>query len=99
MHEEQGWELTADCRSRILPDSPSSSAGVAHGLALGQGIVRIQHVEEFLRFLRLVARRYPRGQIHLVLDNYATHKHPEVQEWLRRHPRLHLTSPPPATAG
>jgi hypothetical protein len=37
-----------------------------------------------------VARRCPRGQIHLVLHNYATHKHPEVQQWLCRHPRFHL---------
>jgi len=55
----------------------------------GRCYARHRH-EEFLRFLRLVARRYPRGQIHLVLDNYATHKHPEVQEWLHRHPRFHL---------
>ena len=62
---------------------------VATGEVTGRCYARHRH-EEFLRFLRLVARRYPRGQIHLVLDNYATHKHPEVQEWLHRHPRFHL---------
>ncbi|MGA2873745.1 MAG: IS630 family transposase [Candidatus Dormibacteria bacterium] len=62
---------------------------VATGNVTGRCYARHRH-EEFLRFLQLVARRYPRGQIHFVLDNYATHKHPEVQEWLCRHPRFHL---------
>jgi transposase len=45
---------------------------------------------EFLDFLRVVARAYPRRQLHVVLDNYATHKHAEVQGWLASHPRFHL---------
>jgi transposase len=45
---------------------------------------------EFLGFLRLVARAYPRRQLHVVLDNYATHKHQRVRVWLARHPRVHL---------
>src|SRR5215211_3338962 len=45
---------------------------------------------EFLDFLRLVAKAYPRRQLHVVLDNYATHKHVMVQAWLTRHPRIHL---------
>jgi transposase len=45
---------------------------------------------EFLDFLKLVARAYPRRQLHVVLDNYATHKHANVQAWLARHPRIHL---------
>jgi transposase len=45
---------------------------------------------EFLDFLRLVAKAYPRRQLHVVLDNYATHKHQRVQAWLARHPRVHL---------
>ena len=45
---------------------------------------------EFLDFLKLVARVYPRRQLHVVLDNYATHKHAKVQTWLARHPRIHL---------
>src|SRR6266542_555642 len=48
-----------------------------------------RHVE-FLAFLRLVARAYPRRQLHLVLDNYGTHTHPTVRAWLDRHPRIHL---------
>jgi transposase len=46
--------------------------------------------EEFLAFLKLVARTYPRIRLHVVVDNYATHKHPEVQRWLARHPRITL---------
>jgi transposase len=44
--------------------------------------------EEFLRFLKHLARTYPRLTLHLVVDNYATHTHPAVQAWLARHPRI-----------
>jgi transposase len=43
---------------------------------------------EFLDFLKLVARTYPRVKLHVVADNYATHKHPQVQAWLARNPRI-----------
>jgi transposase len=43
-----------------------------------------------LAFLKLVARAYPRRELHVVVDNYATHKHPAVRAWLARHPRVRL---------
>jgi transposase len=46
--------------------------------------------EEFLRFLKHVAKTYPRIPLHLVVDNYATHKHPAVQAWLSKNPRITL---------
>jgi transposase len=46
--------------------------------------------DEFLAFLKLIARRYPRRQLHLVVDNYQTHKHPAVTAWLEKHPRITL---------
>ncbi len=47
--------------------------------------------QEWLRFLRLIDRRTPKDkQIHLIVDNYATHKHPKVLEWLAKHPRFHF---------
>ena len=48
----------------------------------------------FLDFLKLVARADPRRQLHVVLDNDATHKHAKVQAWLASHPRIHLHSTP-----
>jgi transposase len=54
-----------------------------------RGDPRHRH-HEFLDFLRLVARAYPRRQLHVVVDNYATHKHQRVQAWLATHPRVHL---------
>jgi transposase len=45
---------------------------------------------EFLAFLKLVAKAYPRRQLHVVVDNYATHKHERVQAWLGKHPRVQL---------
>jgi transposase len=62
---------------------------VASGEVTGRSYARHRH-QEFLKFLQLVARRYPTGELHFVLDNYRTHKHPEVQQWLRRHRRIHL---------
>jgi len=48
---------------------------------------------EFLDFLKQVARAYPRRKLHVVLDNYHTHKHDDVNRWLARNPRvtLHFT--------
>ena len=62
---------------------------VATGEVTGRCYARHRH-QEFLRFLQLLAKRYPRGELHLVVDNYRTHKRPEVVEWLARHPRFHL---------
>src|SRR5665811_1310292 len=44
--------------------------------------------DEFLKFLKQVAKAYPRVRLHLVVDNYATHKHPQVQAWLAHNPRI-----------
>src|SRR3954451_9060093 len=44
---------------------------------------------EFLAFLKQVARAYPERELHLVMDNYAAHKHPAVKAWLAANPRVH----------
>jgi transposase len=47
--------------------------------------------QEFLKFLRLIDQQTPKDlELHLIADNYATHKHPNVQEWLAKHPRFHM---------
>ena len=46
--------------------------------------------QEFLRFLKQVARTYPDRQLHLVMDNYATHKRAEVRTWLEANPRVQV---------
>ena len=55
------------------------------------GAVKPKHRhQEFLAFLRQLDRAYPTRDLHLVMDNYATHKTPEVKEWLAKHPRFHV---------
>lgn len=66
-------------------------------VATGQGTDACHprhHHSEFLDFLRLVARAYPRRQLQVVLDDYATHKHVKVQAWLVRHLRVPLSFTP-----
>jgi transposase len=47
--------------------------------------------QEWLKFLRVIDDANPgHKEIHLIADNYATHKHPKVQRWLARHPRFHM---------
>ena len=47
--------------------------------------------QEWLKFLRLIDRSTPKGlDLHLIADNYATHKHPTVKAWLAKHPRVHM---------
>ncbi len=62
---------------------------VATGRVTGLTQARHRH-QEFLRFLKHVARTYPDQQLHLVMDNYAAHKRPEVKAWLARNPRIHV---------
>lgn len=62
---------------------------VASGVVTGRCYPAHRH-QEFLSFLRLINRTYPRRQIHLIVDNYTTHKHPAVKGWLAKHPRFHL---------
>jgi transposase len=45
---------------------------------------------EFLDFLKLVAKTYPRRRLHVVLDNYHTHKHDDINQWLGKNPRITL---------
>ena len=46
--------------------------------------------QEFLRFLKKVATAYPGQELHLICDNCATHKHPQVKAWLEKNPRVRL---------
>jgi transposase len=62
---------------------------VASGKVHGRCFRRHRH-HEFIAFLESLARRYPRLELHLICDNYGTHKHAEVQRWLVAHPRFHL---------
>lgn len=61
---------------------------VLEGKVIGKCMQRHRH-QEFIRFLNTLETKVPAGKIvHLILDNYATHKHPKVIEWLGRHPRF-----------
>src|SRR5258705_554716 len=60
------------------------------GKVIGTCMSRHRH-REFLRFLRLIDQQTPAGlDLHLIVDNYATHKTPAVKRWLKAHPRFHL---------
>lgn len=70
-----------------------AAMSVLEGKVLGACYPRHRHIE-FLKFLRIINREVSAElDIHMILDNYATHKHPNVQTWLEKHPRfkLHFT--------
>lgn len=59
------------------------------GKIIAQSAPRHRH-QEWLGFLKRIDQEVPAGQdIHLIVDNYATHKHPRVKRWLKKHPRIH----------
>ena len=65
---------------------------VATGRVVDQCFEQHRH-GEFLAFLKLVAKAYPRRQLQVVLDNYGTHTHATVQAWLAKHPRVTALHP------
>jgi len=75
-----------------------AALNVLTGAVLGKCLPRHRH-QEFLTFLRLINRRVPKTkQIHLIVDNYATHNRPEVKAWLAEHPRFHLHFTPTSSS-
>jgi transposase len=97
----------------LLPTTPARRTHdyVRHGTTslfaafdVGSGSVIAHHYrrhrhQEFLRFLKLIDSAVPKDlDLHLVLDNYATHKTPAVKNWLLRHPRFHLHFTPTSSS-
>src|SRR6201987_3023157 len=70
-----------------------AALNILDGTVIGRNMQRHRH-QEFIRFLNAVEAQVPaRKQIHAIVDNYATHRHPKVRQWLARHPRwtFHFT--------
>lgn len=97
----------------IMPTTPARMTHdyVRHGTTslfaafnISSGAVIAHHYDrhrqqEFLKFLKLIDKAVPKElDLHLVLDNYATHKTPQVKEWLLKHPRFHLHFTPTSSS-
>jgi transposase len=108
----QALDRTAPCLP-LLPTTPArmthdyvrngttslfAAFELSSGPVIAQSYRRHRH-QEFLRFLKLIDAAVPKGlDLHLVLDNYATHKTPEIHKWLLRHPRFHLHFTPTSSS-
>ena len=67
-----------------------AALNVLDGQVIAQCQQRHRHIE-WLKFLRKIDRETPKDKaLHLIADNYATHKHPTVQDWLAKHPRIEM---------
>jgi transposase len=75
-----------------------AALNVAEGRLIGKCMPRHRH-QEFIKFLKLIDSQTPADlDLHLIVDNYATHKHPKVKSWLKRHPRFHLHFTPTSSS-
>jgi len=75
-----------------------AALNVLTGKVIGECHPKHRNIE-FLRFLRRIEREVPKGlAVHLILDNYGTHKHPNVIAWLAKHPRFHLHFTPTSSS-
>jgi transposase len=108
----QALDRTAPCLP-MLPTTPArrthdyvrngttslfAAFDLASGSVIAQSYRRHRH-QEFLRFLKMIDAAVPKDlDLHLVLDNYATHKTPEIHKWLLRHTRFHLHFTPTSSS-
>src|SRR3546814_20080727 len=84
-----------------MSDVCSSDLFAALNMLTGQVLSmtdQLHRHQEWLRFLKTIDRKTPKNKnLHLIVDNYATHKHPKVRAWLDKHPRFHMHFTPPTT--
>ncbi len=67
-----------------------AALSTSDGKVIGACMPRHRH-QEWIKFLKLIDEQTPADKpLHLIADNYATHKHPKVLRWLKRHPRFHI---------
>jgi transposase len=89
--------MTHDCK-RHGTTTLFAALDVLTGKVIGDCLPRHRH-EEFLHFLRKIEKETPKGlDVHLICDNYATHKHPKVTAWLDNHPRFHMHFTPTSSS-
>jgi len=63
---------------------------LGHGKVIATCMKQHRH-QEWIKFLRMIEKQTPKElDLHLIVDNYATHKHEKVKRWLKRHPRFHV---------
>lgn len=75
-----------------------AALNVAEGLVIEACMSRHRH-QEWIKFLKQIdASTDPKLDLHLIADNYATHKHPKVKRWLERHPRFHMHFTPTSSS-
>lgn len=75
-----------------------AALNVLDGKVIGECMSRHRH-QEFLRFMRQVERQTPEEfELHVILDNYGTHKHPVVRRWLKKNPRVHFHFTPTSSS-
>jgi DDE superfamily endonuclease len=80
--------MTHDYKRHGTTTTLFAALDILEGKVIGRCMQRHRH-QEFIRFLNTVAREVPADKtIHVVLDNYASHKYPKVRGWLARHPRV-----------
>jgi transposase len=85
-----------ECRTHDYQRNGTTTLFAALNVATGEVVGKCKNAhkhQDFLHFLRIIDETYPKGEIHLILDNYATHKQPKVKAWFARRPRyvLHFT--------
>jgi len=87
MNKGRGATLTHDYK-RHGTTTLFAALNVLDGTVVGQNMQRHRH-QEFIRFLNAIEAEVPAGKVvHVILDNYAAHKHAKVMRWLGRHPRF-----------
>ena len=99
LERAQGWLKLPDGRAltgfsheykRHGTTTLFAALNVLDGQVIGQCQQRHTHLE-WLKFLKKIDKETPKDKtLHLIADNYATHKHPAVQEWLAEHPRFNM---------